>query len=208
MCHGQRQEDLNLGMGEIYYGLGRLIRPSHAVVIGSYRGFVPAVIAQSLRDNAEGGEVIFIDPSFVDNFWCDRNRVLAHFKRLGTPNIRHFRQTTQQFVNTVEHTRLHRVGLLMVDGLHTAEQARFDYLSFVDKLTEDAVVLFHDSISTRESRIYGEDRAYVYSVCKFIDRLKRTPGLEVFTLPFERGLTLVRGRPKQFDIIDAPFDGD
>ncbi len=71
MGHLQRQEDLNLGLGWIYYALGRVIRPTRAVVIGSLRGFAPSVIAKSMQDNAEGGDVVFIDPSYVDGFWTD-----------------------------------------------------------------------------------------------------------------------------------------
>ena len=48
MGHAQRSEDLNLGLGWIYYGLARLIRPQVAVVIGSYRGFVPAIMARAM----------------------------------------------------------------------------------------------------------------------------------------------------------------
>src|SRR4029079_12750507 len=64
MGHFQRLDDFNLGLGWMYYALGRIIRPSTAVVIGSYRGFAPSVIAKSLSDNTEGGEVVFIDPSY------------------------------------------------------------------------------------------------------------------------------------------------
>jgi hypothetical protein len=44
MGHLQRKEDLNLGMGWLYYALARMLRPKLAVVIGSYRGFVPIVL--------------------------------------------------------------------------------------------------------------------------------------------------------------------
>ena len=46
MGHNQRLEDLNLGLGWLYYGFARLVRPARAVVIGSWRGFVPLVIAK------------------------------------------------------------------------------------------------------------------------------------------------------------------
>jgi hypothetical protein len=41
MGHHQRRADLNLGMGWLYYGFARLVRPKQVVVIGSWRGFVP-----------------------------------------------------------------------------------------------------------------------------------------------------------------------
>ena len=208
MGHFQRAEDLNLGLGWMYYALGRIVRPSRAVVIGSLRGFAPGIIARSMLDNVEGGEVLFIDPSYVNDFWADPAKVETHFQQLGMPNVRHFRCTTQEFAATPDYGELGGVGLLMIDGLHTAEQARFDYLAFLYKLTENAVVLFHDSVRRKVSRIYGKDKPYTHTVCVFMERLKETPGLELFSLPFADGLTLVRGRPENLDHINRSFDID
>ena len=47
MGHGQRAEDGNLGLGWMYYALARVLRPALAVVIGSYRGFVPLILAHA-----------------------------------------------------------------------------------------------------------------------------------------------------------------
>ena len=206
MGHLQRRDDLNLGLGWIYYALGRAIRPSHAVVIGSLRGFAPTVIAKSMLDNVEGGEVVFIDPSYVNDFWSDPAKVEAHFGRLGTPNVRHHGCTTQEFTATAAYAELSEIGLLLVDGLHTAEQARFDYLAFLDKLASDAVVLFHDSVRKKVSYIYGKDNLYNHTVCLFMERLRATAGLEVFSLPFADGVTLVRGKPETLDHILRPFE--
>lgn len=208
MGHFQRGEDLNIGLGWIYYALGRIIRPSRALVIGSLRGFAPSIIARSMLDNVEGGEVLFIDPSYVDEFWADPTKVDTHFRGLGTPNVRHHRCTTQEFLSTPAYRELGNVGLLMIDGLHTAEQARFDYLAFGDKLAENAIVLFHDSVRQKVSSIYGSDRPYTHTVCMFMERLKQTPGLEVFTIASADGLTLVRGRPETLEHINQPFDVD
>jgi hypothetical protein len=206
MGHHQRQEDRNLGLGWLYYALGRAIRPSQAVVIGSLRGFAPSIIARALLDNVEGGEVSFIDPSYVDDFWSVPEAVAAHFDSLGTPNVRHFHCTTQQFTATADYAVLTEIGLLLVDGLHTAEQARFDYLTFLEKLAQDAVVLFHDSVRKKVSPIYGEDNLYTHTVCLFMERLRMTRGLEVFSLPFGDGVTLVRGAPETLDHILRPFE--
>ncbi|MFO0745793.1 MAG: class I SAM-dependent methyltransferase [Myxococcota bacterium] len=201
MGHHQREADLNLGLGWLYYALGRVIRPRHAVVIGSWRGFVPAVIGKALIDNGadpaatEIGRVTFVDPSLADPFWTDASAVAAHFAGLGAPNVEHHHHTTQSFVATAAYAALDQVGLLMIDGFHTAEQALFDYLAFVDKLSPDACVLVHDSLRERESTFYGDDRPYRHTVTRFVERLAATRGLEVLTLPFGAGLTLVRGRP-------------
>jgi predicted O-methyltransferase YrrM len=192
MGHCQRAEDGNLGMGWIYYALGRLLRPSRAVVIGSYRGFTPIVLGKALADNRGDDEVWFIDPSLADDFWRDPETVAAHFATYGVRNVRHFRMTTQEFVASEHYRTLGAVDLLLVDGWHTEEQAEFDYDAFAAKLTATSITLFHDSVQMDVSPMYGAERAYTCTVRRFMDRLKRRPDLQVLDLPLGPGLTLVR----------------
>jgi predicted O-methyltransferase YrrM len=192
MGHNQRREDLNLGLGWLYYALGRLVRPRHAVVIGSFRGFVPLVLARACSDNTETGEVVFIDPSMVDDFWKEPGTVREHFAAHGLDNVTHFRMTTQEFVTTEKYRGLDEVGLLFVDGFHSSDQARFDYRAFETLLAPRAIAMFHDSMIERPSSIYGTDKTYDIEVRRFIDELKQEEGLQVFDLPFGTGLTLVR----------------
>lgn len=192
MGHLQRVEDRNLGLGWLYYALARILRPQTAVCIGSWRGFVPLVLARGLRDNLEGGKVTFIDPSLVDGFWEDPVRTTEWFKEFALDNVRHYRMTTQEFAASGHNRALRDVGLLFVDGYHSAEQARFDHETFADRLTHDAVVLFHDSIANRPSAKYGSDRIYEHTVRDYIDGLKRRPDLQVMDFPFASGVTLVR----------------
>src|ERR1019366_9046655 len=84
MGHGQRLDDLNLGLGWLYYALARALRPQTVVVIGSFRRFVPLVFARALADNLEKGSVTFIDPSFVDDFWKDPQTVQNYFTSFGS----------------------------------------------------------------------------------------------------------------------------
>jgi predicted O-methyltransferase YrrM len=192
MGHAQRLQDLNLGLGWLYYALGRVLRPKCAVVIGSYRGFVPLVLGKALSDNGEGGEVIFIDPSHVDDFWKDRRRVSEYFAGLGITNIRHFLMTTQEFVKSEAYRALNSVGLVFVDGYHTEQQVRFDYESFRELLEPNGVMLFHDSARIRSTRIYGPGKEYEHRVKSFVDGLKQDARLELFDLPFGAGVTLLR----------------
>jgi predicted O-methyltransferase YrrM len=192
MGHDQRAEDRNLGLGWLYYALGRIVRSRHALVIGSYRGFVPLVLAKALGDNLEGGTVTFLDPSLVDDFWTDPAAVRRHFAGLGVENVRHFPMTTQAFVETEAYRRLAPIGLLFIDGYHSEAQARFDYAAFEKLLEPRGLVLFHDSMLVRRSEIYGPDRAYETRVRDFVDTLKRDPALQVLDLPFGSGLTLLR----------------
>ncbi len=192
MGHAQRQPDLNLGLGWLYYALVRMIRPSTAVVIGSYRGFVPLVIARALADNSEGGEVHFIDPSLVDEFWTVESDVQNYFASHGVTNIRHWLMTTQEFVATDAYRQLDQIGIAFIDGYHTAEQARFDFEAFAGKLMPAGMALLHDSVWRFQSRIYGPGREYEHDVCDFVSKLKRHPRWQVLDIPFGSGLTIVR----------------
>jgi len=192
MGHAQRKADLNLGLGWLYYALGRILRPQTAVVIGSFRGFAPLVIARALADNAEGGRVHFIDPSLVDDFWRDPAVVRSYFDSFGVSNIVHHRATTQEFVATQAYRQLAPAELVMVDGYHTAEQARFDFEAFADKLAPQGIVLLHDSVWRQSSPMYGPGREYIRNVVDFVEQLKVDPAWQAFDLPFGEGLTLVR----------------
>lgn len=192
MGHNQRVDDLNLGLGWLYYGLARILRPRHAVVIGSYRGFVPLVLARAIDDNLEPGVVTLIDPSLVDDFWKDPERVREYVGGFGLENVHHHLMTTQEFVETGTYRDLEEIGLLFIDGYHSEEQARFDYHAFEKLLAPRAIVLLHDSMVHRPSKIYGVDATYDVRVKDFVDELKRDPGLQVFDVPFGAGLTLVR----------------
>jgi len=200
MGHCQRAEDGNLGLGWVYYALARLLRPTTVVVIGSYRGFVPLTFGKALHDNGSGGAVWLIEPSLVDDFWKDPARVTAHFASAGVTNVRHVPRTTQEFVETDDYRQLGRVGLLHVDGMHTEEQAAFDFEAFAGRLVTTSVALFHDSVAMDISRVYGDDRPYVCTVRRFIDRLKTRREWQVFDLPFGPGLTLVR----RADMLPVP----
>ena len=162
------------------------------MVIGSYRGFVPLVIAKAMADNAEGGELLFIDPSFVDDFWKDPTSVARHFASFGVDNIRHFLMTTQDFVGTDTYRKLGEVGVVFIDGHHSVEQARFDFEAFEPRLAADGVALFHDTRHYRVSRMHGPERSYRHDVKDYVDSLKGRPELQVFDIPFADGVSLVR----------------
>lgn len=210
MGHGQRADDLNLGLGWLYYALGRIVRPRHAVVIGSYRGFVPLVMGKALQDNLEPGLLTFIDPSLADDFWTDPTRVAGYFQGFGLQNIRHYRMTTQQFVESDPYRALEEIGLVFVDGYHSEAQARFDFEAFERLLAPRGIFMFHDSLIVRPDKVYGTEHAYDMSVKAFLDEIRKRNDLQLFDLPFgASGLTLLqktdaaRARPLH-EWIDGP----
>ncbi len=196
MGHGQSASDLNLGLGWLYYAQVRILKPKHIVCIGSWRGFAPMVLAKGLADNAEGGRVSFIDPSMVDNFWADADKTRQWFASFGLDNIDHFRCTTQEFVESAAYRQMREVGILFVDGFHSAEQARFDHEAFMHLLEPGACVFFHDGVRKKNSGIYGADKAYVHTVCDYIDELRSRTDLQVFDFPLADGVAIVSSRIK------------
>jgi len=194
MGHFQRSADFNLGLGWIYYALARVLRPQCAVVIGSWRGFVPLILAKALKDNLEGGTLIFIDPSLVDDFWKDPSSVQEHFHAYGLDNVRHYLATTQEFVLTQAYRDTKEIGMLFVDGYHSREQAKFDFEAFENRIVPGGIALFHDTARVDRVTIYGKDKSYEHRVKDYMDELRRREEFDVFDLPFDRGVTLVRRR--------------
>lgn len=194
MGHGQTPEDLNIGLGWLYYAQVRILRPRHVVCIGSWRGFAPMVLAKALLDNRQGGRLTFIDPSLVDDFWADPVRTQDWFRSFGIDNIEHHRCTTQDFVRSAAFGLLPAVGMLFVDGFHTAEQARFDHEAFMPLLEPDGCVFFHDAVRRKTSRIYGKDRHYEQTVCDYIGELRLRSDLQVMEFPLASGVALVSRR--------------
>ena len=189
MGHGQNLANADIGLGWFYYGLARSLQLSRAVVIGSWRGFVPMLIGQAMQDTGNHGDLIFIDPSFVDSQW--EGDVKAYFKEFGINCISHYRMTSQDFLasNILEENS---VDLLFIDGYHTDEQCRLEHEGFAPFLSAKAITLFHDSSSRIISNIYGEDRGYEHTVWKYIDELRGDPDFEVVNLEIAQGVAMVR----------------
>lgn len=194
MGHGQTEADLNLGLGWLYYAQVRILRPKHVVCIGSWRGFAPMVLAKGLADNGENGRVTFIDPSMVDDFWADADKTRKWFASFGLDNIDHFRYTTQEFVQTEAYSQLQPIGVLFVDGFHSAEQARFDHEAFAHSMAPESCILFHDGVRRKKSGIYGADRMYVHTVCDYIEELRARADLQVMDFPLADGVAMVSRR--------------
>lgn len=194
MGHGQSGAT-GIGLGWLYYALVRVEQPGHAVCIGSWRGFVPIVLARGLKENGQGARLTFIDPSLVDDFWKEADKVRAWFASFGLDNIDHHCKITAEFAESPAFRNLPPVDLLFIDGYHTAEQARRDHHAFVPKLTRSAVVLFHDSIHERTSDIYGRERRYIHTVHEYMAELKLDPTYQVMDFQLGSGVTVVRCVP-------------
>ena len=147
----------------------------------------------ALSDNSEPGHVHFIDPSFVDDFWKQDAQVQEYFGGFGITNVTHHLMTTQRFVESATYREFQEIGLVFIDGYHSAEQAQFDFESFAPKLAPQGIILLHDSLWGTRSKIYGPGREYTHSVMNFVAKLRHLAEWQVFDFPFGDGVTLVRG---------------
>jgi hypothetical protein len=94
------------------------------------------VLAKPLLDNAKGEKSFSsTHPTPMDGLWTKPERVTSHFRRMGTPNVTHYCYSTREILAMDVYAKPSDVGLLMMDGHHRTEQARFDFLAFLDKLT-------------------------------------------------------------------------
>ena len=192
MGHGQNAKDKNIGLGWLYYSQVRIIRPKIIVCIGSWRGFVPIVLAQGLKDNLNQGKLIFIDPSYADNFWIDPKKNIMWFKKFGLNNIQHYLMTTQEFVLSRDFKKLKKIGLLFIDGYHSAAQAKIDHESFLPFLSPYSTTFFHDSTKYFLSKIYGTKKKYQHTVIDYINQIKKNKKFQCIDFDYGSGVTMVR----------------
>lgn len=198
------RETTNLGLGHLYYALTRIYQPKRIVCIGSLRGFAPIIYARGLVDNDNpDARVTFIDPGLVDDHWHEPEKVKEYFEKFGVSRfIQHHRFKTEELCYEIDPESRRNIDILYIDGLHTAEQAEYDFNAF--ELSPNGIALFHDSISKEKSTIYKEP--YDRTVYRFIEKLRYETShgepfsagainkYEVFTIPFYPGLTLVKHR--------------
>lgn len=188
----QESSATNLGYGHIYYALTRLTRARHALVIGSGHGFTPAIIAKAMDHNGSG-RVTFVDPSMSiardganiahggSGQWNTPEMVRARFVDcVGTQRITHHKMTNRQFFS---HWR-ERPDLVVIDGAHDYENARYDLAQSVKRMKIPGYILLHDS--TNFWNLSGH-----MGVSKLVKQLRDTD-VELMTFPGRAGLTLLR----------------
>lgn len=202
-------ETLNLGFGEIFYGLARAMRPKRVVVIGSKAGFAPGCFGQGVKDN-EGsgiervlfdrteltnqtsGHVHFVDPSysmyrsdpnhsFGIGTWDDPEDVVARWTRYQLQDyITHHRMTSQGFLDDPVASDL---DIVYIDGDHSYEGIWHDVVEYSTRLSERGVILAHD--------VDPEcDESDGFAVISDLD----PDAYQVFRLPVYPGLAFIRPR--------------
>jgi hypothetical protein len=140
----------SLGYGFIHYALIRNLQPSRVLCIGSRKGFVPAICALACRDNGRG-KVDFIDAGYNKEnpkswsgvgFWKDIN-IKKHFSFLNLSSWIDFHLMT-----SVEYSKKfskRQFDYIYIDGDHSYQGVKNDYLLFWPKLVDGGFMVFHDA---------------------------------------------------------------
>jgi predicted O-methyltransferase YrrM len=197
--HYEDRGTLNIGFGFVYYGLARVLRPQHVLVIGSGYGFSVVCLALALRDNGIG-RLTFVDPSFSifrhgpfhtvggQSNWDDAAKVRAHFARFGVEDIvTHHRITSAEFFEQYEARALPPLDVAFIDGNHAYAHVAHDFAEVAVRSRKNSYILLHDTnIYVREFMRHAGVKRWLRHVARHEECF------EVVDFPFSSGVALVR----------------
>lgn len=190
--HNNDYSKNNLGFGFIHYALIRNIRPVKILVVGSQKGFVPAMCALACKDERVG-HVDFIDAGYgADNpkswgglgIW--KKVTNKYFDKLGVDNwISLYCVTTKDFTKKFPDNKYQYI---YIDGDHSYEGVWKDFDLLYPMLEDGGYLLFHDVCVDKQTP-WGQ-----YGVKKFWNEMieDSAGGVEMMTFPFESGLGIIR----------------
>lgn len=133
---------------EFLYNLVQFTKPRRVLELGVYYGVSFFSYCEAVLDAKLKTELIGIDTWKGDehaNFYDDR--VYRQFlelmnKYFSTLNTRLLRGTFDQYRGAIEDES---VDIIMIDGTHTYESVKRDFLNYLPKLKRNGIVLFHDT---------------------------------------------------------------
>ena len=199
MGHNEKPHNLNLGFGFLYYGVVRAIRPKHTLVIGSGYGFSVVCLALGIKDNG-CGQLTFVDPSYYifkdgpvktlggRGSWTTPSAVEDHFGRFGVADlVTHHKMRSDEFFSAYHSFGLPAIDLAFIDGSHTYEDVRHDFIHVVGNARKNSYVFLHDT------NIYVRELLRHSGVKRWIGKIRKEEKcFEVVDFPFSSGVALVR----------------
>ena len=177
------------------YDLVRYLQPKRFVELGTAQGTSFFTMCQAVLDGGFNTECTAVDTWAGDpQSGYYENDV---FERVQSIRDEYCPQIATLARSTFDEALLRfedkSIDLLHIDGLHTFEAVTHDYETWIPKLAENGVVMFHDIAVTRDD----------FGVYKLWDRLKRQfPHIE-FSHSFGLGVLFPKGHHESFtDIIN------
>jgi hypothetical protein len=140
----------SLGFGAIHYGLVANLKPSHALVIGSRHGYIPAIIALALKFNRRG-TLDFVDANYSDAVQGFDTAYGGVGHWAGTARERFAPLELDEYVNvhvmrSSEFFATYDAVFQYVylDGDHSYEGCRRDFEHAAARTEDGGLILLHD----------------------------------------------------------------
>lgn len=181
----------NLGFGLIHYSLIQNLKPKNILIVGSLKGYIPAMAALACKDN-QSGHVDFVDAAYDDQEkgknwqgigWWKKISPKEHFAKIGVQN-----HIKIHVMTTVEFAKKHpkkKYQYIYIDGDHSYKGVKLDYSLFYPRLEKNGLMSFHDIVAT------GELAGGLYGVKKFWQELKNKEKI-IFPFPANSGLGILQ----------------
>jgi len=166
-----------LGHIPFAFALVEALQPSVLVELGTYSGSSLAAFCQAVEAAGLDTQCYGIDTWAGDihmRYDEDVYQDLSHYMESNYPEIGHL--VRARFEDAVSQFADGSIDLLHIDGTHTYEAVSRDYHTWLPKLSERGVILFHD-VNVRVET-YGE-AARQFGVRRLFDEVKgRYPHFE------------------------------
>lgn len=164
-----------------------VMRPRQLVELGTWYGMSYLAFCQAIEQNEDAGRAYAVDTWAGDEHTGPIARqALASLRSAHDPAYSNFSKLLQMtFDQALTRFEDGSIDLLHIDGLHTYDAVKHDFESWLPKLSERAVVLFHDT-QVRD-RSFGVHKLWA-ELCE------RYPGFE---FEHEHGLGVLGVGPEQ-----------
>lgn len=145
----------NLGFGLVHYSIIRNLRPERVLVVGSQKGYVPAICALACKDERKG-HVDFVDAGYQGletkawgglGIW--KTATSDYWKPLGVEKY-----ITIHNVETKDF-KPQKYDYIYIDGDHSYEGVKTDYELFWKCLNPNGMMSFHDILVDKDTTEYG-----------------------------------------------------
>lgn len=129
------------------YDLVCFVRPNRIVELGTYWGNSFFSFCQAVKDHGLGTECIAVDTWEGDTHTGSyETDVFETVKKVVSQYFKHtnIRLSKMYFAEANKSVADRSVDILHIDGLHTYEAVKNDFETWLPKLTDRGIVLFHD----------------------------------------------------------------
>ena len=190
-AHNNNYSNCNLGFGLIHYSLIRNIKPKNILVIGSQKGFIPAICGIACLD--EGlGSVDFVDAGYSTeepNAWGGlgiwKTATKEYWKPINCENIITIHNKKFEDFNVDK-----KYQYIYIDGDHSYEGVKRDFIKCLNLIESESYITLHD-ITVDKETTYGK-----CGVKQFWNDIKNnseySSKFDFVSFPFEAGLGLCR----------------